>query len=113
MGTITSYHCDICKIALKKGDKKFLFAYQSLEQENHSRASEQYLAFLKGLGKEGSNYDIHYGIQHFEICVKCYNVIATALANRLEQVKKDYEDLNNSFDGELKKEIEEEVNGNE
>jgi len=107
MGRSESFHCDFCKCAFKKSDPLYYFSYQKAEHDDRVGA-EQYKRFLETLGKKPSSYS---GIHNFEICEKCYNHIANAIAKRVEEIKKDWDSINNSF---FKEEEEtEEVEGGE
>ncbi len=89
-------YCDICQSLIKQGEKKFLFALNSVTEKQDDDRMENLSS--EELKKVIQSYQNEYKpIQVFEICKECKDVIQRLLELRRQEIKKIKDELEKAW----------------
>jgi hypothetical protein len=85
--------CDLCREIIGIGDKKFIFGYYAISEEDEETKNKRYAEFLGALA-EGKQCTCE-GIRVVEVCEQCVGIFAKsmnlrgqALINARKELKK-------------------------
>jgi tyrosyl-tRNA synthetase len=78
--------CDLCREIIKPSDKKFLFAYYAITEEDDQTKKERFKEILEAL-YVGKTYE-DKAIKVVEICNPCAGVFAHLMALRKKELIK-------------------------
>jgi len=99
--------CDLCKEIIKPNDKKFLFAYYSVTEEDEETRKTRYKEILEAL-YDGKAYSDNI-IKVVETCTPCAGVFAHFMTLRKKELIKARREIKKIFARKVYKEKQKEA----
>lgn len=96
-------YCDVCREIIKMNDKKFIFAYYAVTEEDEDTKKMRFAEVLDALYK-GRTYE-DKAIKVVEICNSCSGVFAHFMALRKKELIKSRREVRKILSRKARKEI--------